>query len=229
MTNLTISISMILLTVVSFAVSTKLYKKYSVPFLNPMLTCSLVIIIILLLFKIPYETYMLGGAWINELLGATVVALAYPLYKHIHLILENLKVLITSIMTAIIVNFVTTILLLRVLDYPKDITISAITKNLTSAVALQVSDHSGGIPSLAVVFVMISGFTGLILGPYIFKYLKFDNELSRGLALGNASHAIGTTRALEYSLKTGSISSAGMILTAIISAFLVPFFIPLFF
>lgn len=177
MTNLTISVGMILLTVAAFAVSTKLYKKYSLPFFNPMLTCSLIIIITLLIFKIPYETYMLGGAWINELLGATVVALAYPLYKHIHLILKYFKVLITSIMTAIIINFVTTVLLLRFLDYPKDIAISAITKNLTSAVALQVSDQTGGIPSLAVVFVMISGFTGLILGPYIFKYLKFDNEL----------------------------------------------------
>ena len=146
----------------------------------------------------------------HELLGPSVVALAYPLYKHIGLIIKHFKIIISCIFTGMIVNMVS-ILSLLLYNFPgfNEVTLSAIPKSITSAI--MVANQIGGIPSLAVVFVMMAGFSGIILGPYLFKWFNIQSELGRGMALGNASHAIGTSKALEYGATTGSISSTGMI------------------
>ena len=72
---------MILLTVVLYYFAKRLQQKYPNPFLNPALIASLGIIFVLLIFGISYNGYMKGGSWINHILNATVVCLAYPLYK----------------------------------------------------------------------------------------------------------------------------------------------------
>ncbi len=223
------SILFIIVTLVIFIFSTNLYKKYPLPILNPSLITTTAVIMFLLLFQIPYDTYMIGGKWIHELLGPSVVALAYPLYKHIGLITKHFKIIISCIFTGMIVNMVSILSFFIWLGFSNEVTLSAIPKSITSAIAIEVANQIGGIPSLAVVFVMMAGFSGIILGPYLFKWFNIQSELGRGMALGNASHAIGTSKALEYGATTGSISSTGMILSAVLSAFLIPIFITIIF
>jgi predicted murein hydrolase (TIGR00659 family) len=229
MIKLIIGIGMVLLTICLFFLAKKLYIKYPNPLFNPSLFVSFFIIMILLLFNIPYETYMIGGEWINHLLGSTVVTLAYPLYKYKKLIVKYFRVIFTSILVGVIVNFISLFLFLNLLGYSNEIMFSFFPKSVTTPVAIQIADLTAAVPSLTVVAVMVTGFSGMILGPYIIKLCKFQSDIAKGMALGNAAHVIGTSRAFEYSLEVGSISSAGMILSAIISSILIPLFILILF
>jgi predicted murein hydrolase (TIGR00659 family) len=224
-----IGICMVLLTICLFFLAKKLYLKYPNPLFNPSLFVSFLIIMILLLFNIPYETYMIGGEWINHLLGSTVVTLAYPLYKYKNLIGKYFRVIFTSILVGVFVNFISLFIFLNLLEYSKEIMFSYFPKSVTTPVAIQIAELTAAVPSLTVVAVMITGFSGMILGPYIIKICKFQSDLAKGMALGNAAHVIGTSRAFEYSLEIGTISSAGMILSAIISSILIPLFIMILF
>lgn len=217
-----VTIFFILMTICIYMIATKLYNKYRLPILNPALITTIAVIIILQLFHIPYDSYMIGGQWIHELLGPSVVALAYPLYKHIGLIMKHFKIIISCIMIGIIVNIISVSAFLMLAGFSKEITLSAIPKSITNAVAIEVANQIGGIPSLTVVFVMMAGFTGIIIGPYLFKWFNIKSDLARGMSFGNASHGIGTAKALEYGKATGSISTTGMILSAIFSSFLIP-------
>jgi predicted murein hydrolase (TIGR00659 family) len=229
MIKLIIGIGMVLLTICLFFLAKKLYIKYPNPLFNPSLFVSFFIIMILLLFNIPYETYMIGGEWINHLLGSTVVTLAYPLYKYKKLIVKYFRVIFTSILVGVIVNFISLFIFLNLLGYSNEIMFSFFPKSVTTPVAIQIADLTAAVPSLTVVAVMVTGFSGMILGPYIIKLCKFQSDIAKGMALGNAAHVIGTSRAFEYSLEVGSISSAGMILSAIISSILIPLFILILF
>jgi predicted murein hydrolase (TIGR00659 family) len=229
MIKLIIGIGMVLLTICLFFLAKKLYIKYPNPLFNPSLFVSFFIIMILLLFNIPYETYMIGGEWINHLLGSTVVTLAYPLYKYKKLIVKYFRVIFTSIFVGVIVNFISLFIFLNLLGYSNEIMFSFFPKSVTTPVAIQIADLTAAVPSLTVVAVMVTGFSGMILGPYIIKLCKFQSDIAKGMALGNAAHVIGTSRAFEYSLEVGSISSAGMILSAIISSILIPLFILILF
>ncbi len=223
------AVGMIILTIVSFIIAKKMYTTFKRPLFNPTLMSTILVILFLLLFNIPYETYMTGGKWIQTLLGPSIVALAYPLYKHKALLSENIWPVFLSIFTAVVVNFLTVCFFLWMLGYTEEMILTSLPKSVTTAVAIQISDQIGGIPSLTAVLVMIAGFTGAVIGPYLVKLCKFDHDLARGMAYGNASHAIGTTKALEHSPESGSAGSAGMILTAIFSSIMIPVLIWVFF
>ncbi|MCB7071550.1 LrgB family protein [Caldibacillus sp. 210928-DFI.2.22] len=225
MNTISIGVGMFLLTVGVFFAAKKFAVKYKNPILNPTLTTTIIIIIILVSLNIPYETYMDGGKWLHELLGPTVVALAFPLYKYKELLLKYFQPVLVSIFLAVTLNLITVYIILNLLGYTKEMIFTALPKSITTAVAVQIAGQIGGIPSLTAVFVMIAGFTGAIIGPYLLKIFKFDHTIARGMAFGNASHAIGTAKAFEDNLETGSISSAGMILSAIFSSFLIPFLV----
>lgn len=209
-------------TVLLFILLNRLYLKVGNPFLLPILTATIITVIILLVFNIPYETYMEGGGWISKMLGPAVVALAFPLYNQRELIFKYKYSIITSIMVAMLAGLISVIALLLLFGASKDFILTSLPKSLTTPVAMQVSDIVGGIPPLTAVMVMVAGFTGAILGPALFKLFKIDTAISRGVAMGSASHGVGLTKLKEYSEEDLSIGSLSMGLSAVVGAFVIP-------
>ncbi|SES45690.1 LrgB-like family protein [Psychrobacillus sp. OK032] len=105
MQHILFSFFMILLTVLAYLLMTHLYKRYSFSLLIPILTTTTLIIVILLVFHIPYKSYMIGGQWINFLLGPSVAALAYPLYKQRHFLINNLFPILGGVLIGAILEW----------------------------------------------------------------------------------------------------------------------------
>lgn len=209
-------------TVLLFILLNRLYLKVGNPFLLPILTATIITVIILLVFNIPYETYMEGGEWISKMLGPAVVALAFPLYNQRELIFKYKYSIITSIIVAMLAGLISVVALLLLFGVSKDFILTSLPKSLTTPVAMQVSDIVGGVPPLTAVMVMVAGFTGAILGPVLFKLFKIDTAISRGVAMGSASHGVGLTKLKEYSEEDLSIGSLSMGLSAVVGAFIIP-------
>lgn len=209
-------------TVLLFILLNRLYLKVGHPLLLPILTATCITVIILLVFNIPYETYMEGGQWISKMLGPAVVALAFPLYNQRELIFKYKYSIITSIIVAMLAGLISVVALLLFFGSSKDFILTSLPKSLTTPVAMQVSDIVGGIPPLTAVMVMVAGFTGAILGPVLFKLFKIDTAISRGVAMGSASHGVGLTKLKEYSEEDLSIGSLSMGLSAVVGAFIIP-------
>ena len=219
---------MILLTVVAYFLMTRLYKRYSYSYLIPILTATTLIIVILLVFHIPYKNYMIGGQWISSLLGPSVAALAYPLYKQRHFLINNLFPIVGGVLIGAISGMVSVGLLAKILGINHTLILSIIPKSLTTPVAMEVAKGLGGNASMAIVSVIIAGIFGAIAAPTIFKIMRVHSPIGRGIALGSASHAMGTSKAAEYSELTFSMSSVTMTLCAIIGSFLGPIVVWLF-
>lgn len=210
-------------TVLLFILLNKLYLKIGNPFLLPILTVTCLTVIVLLVFNIPYETYMEGGAWISKMLGPAVVALAFPLYNQRQTIFNYKYSIVTSIFVSMVAGLVSVVALLLLFGASKTFLLTSLPKSLTTPVAMQVSEGIGGIAPLTVVLVMVAGFTGAIVGPVVFKVCKIDTAISRGVAMGSASHGVGLTKLKEYSEEDLSIGSLSMGLSAVVGAFVIPF------
>ena len=156
------------------------------------------------------------------MLGPAVVALAFPLYNQRELIFKYKYSIITSIIVAMLAGLISVVALLLLFGSSKDFILTSLPKSLTTPVAMQVSDIVGGIPPLTAVMVMVAGFTGAILGPVLFKLFKIDTAISRGVAMGSASHGVGLTKLKEYSEEDLSIGSLSMGLSAVVGAFIIP-------
>lgn len=216
-------------TIISYLFLNSLYVKYRWTILTPVLTTTLLLIVLLLLFDVPYEQYMLGGQWIGSLLGPAVVALAVPLYKQRDVLFQNLFPVALGVTTGAVVGMASGVILTKLLGFSNELILTLLPKSLTSPVAMQLADGLGGIPSLAAVFVMVAGFSGVIFGAWLMKLLGIDSSIGRGIALGSSAHGLGTAKAFEYGPKDGSMGSVAMTLCAVVGSFLGPAIVWLFF
>ena len=217
-----VAIMIITLTALLYFAMVKVYKRFSYPMLIPVLTTTIVIVGLLVSMHIPYEDYMIGGQWIHSLLGPAVVALAYPLYKQRTILMKYRFPIIGGVFAGLLTGMVSGLLFARILRIDHDLILSIVPKSITTPVAIQIASGLGGIPSMTVVFVMIAGFSGVILGPLILKMLRIHSSLGRGIALGSASHALGTSKAMEYGELTVSMSSVSMTLSALLGSVVGP-------
>lgn len=207
--------AIVLVTVGIYLVMSMIYRRFRLHVLMPALTATFTVVMILLYFRIPYDTYMIGGKWINQLLGPAVVSLAFPLYKQRHVLSRNLPAILGGTITGLLVGMLSGIFLAELLGFSEVYILSLLPKSITTPVAIQISSNLGGDSSLTSVFVMIAGFTGAIAGPYILKMFGVKDAAGIGIGLGTASHALGTAKALEYGEESVSMSSVAMTVCAI--------------
>ena len=228
MGKLLIALVIILFTVLLFLLMNRIYINFSYPFLLPILTTTIVGVSILSVLEISYDTYMIGGSWINQLLGPAVVALAFPLYKQRNVLLKNIYVILGGVFFGVLAGMFSGLFFGMLAGVTDELAVSILPKSLTTPVAVEISDELGGIPALTAVFVMIAGLTGAILGPSILKLFKINNPVSKGIAMGSASHAIGTSKAFEFGELSFSMSSVSMTLSAIIGSIIGPVVMKMF-
>jgi predicted murein hydrolase (TIGR00659 family) len=219
-----LALIIIVSTILLFLLLQKLYVKVNNPFFLPLLTTTLITVVILIAFKIPYSTYMEGGEWIQKMLGPAVVALAYPLYNQRELIFKYKYSILSSLIVSMLSGLVSVYVFLKLFRASDSFILTALPKSLTTPVAMQVSETVGGVPPLTAVLVMVAGFTGAILGPFLYKIAHIDTAISRGVAMGSASHGVGISKLKEYGEEALSIGSLSMGLSAVLGAFMCPIF-----
>ncbi|MED4239408.1 LrgB family protein [Priestia megaterium] len=223
-----IALFIIIATVALYLVMAKVYVRFSYPILIPVLTTTVFVILLLLAFHISYDEYMIGGKWINSLLGPAVVALAYPLYKQREILVKYSIPIIGGVFVGLFAGMISGLVFAEVFGIDRSLILSIVPKSITTPVAIQIATGLGGVPSMTVVFVMIAGFSGVILGPLLLKWIRIKSSLGKGIALGSASHALGTSKAFEYGELTVSMSSVSMTLSAVLGSVFGPIVVWLF-
>ncbi|WP_235001500.1 LrgB family protein [Halobacillus sp. Marseille-P3879] len=220
-----VAVGMIIFTVAVFLLMTRLYARLYHPLFVPVLTSTALIAGVLLIFQIPYETYMAGGRWVDAFLGPAVVALAYPMYRQRHVIKDYMFPIMAGILTGLITALVTGYIFAKMAGVDRAYILTMVPKSLTAPVAIPVSAEIGGIPAMTIVFTMVAGFTGIVLGPALLRALGINKPLGRGMAFGSASHALGTAKAFEYGEESASMSSVAMSLSAVFGSVIGPLFV----
>ncbi|KAA0549043.1 LrgB family protein [Bacillus sp. BGMRC 2118] len=200
----------------------KMYRRYPLPFLIPVVTTSIIIIGLLLFFDISYDEYMHGAKWIDYILGPSVVAMAYPLFVQWERIKKNKAPIFIGVIMGTLGGIVTGILLGILFSLQQEEIMTIIPKSVTSPIAKDLSLMLGGNPSLTVAFVIIAGIFGSMAGPLLLKVFKVVHPYGIGIGMGAAAHGIGTAKAIEMGEEEGSTSSIAMTLCAVLSSFLCP-------
>ncbi|WP_052255614.1 LrgB family protein [Salinicoccus sp. YB14-2] len=216
------------LTILMYRLALRIHRKWPHPFTLPVLLSMIFIIIVLLIFQLSYEQYMIGGNWINQLLGPAVVALAYPLYIQRRTLLKLAAPLLIGTTVGAFTGVISGLLLTNWAGFSEEILYAISAKSVTTPVAVVITETLGGITSLAAIMVVIAGISGVIVHQYIFKLFGIHSELGRGLGMGSAAHAIGTAEVMKESQLAGSISTVAMVNSALVVSIITPWLVSLF-
>ncbi|MEX5411847.1 CidB/LrgB family autolysis modulator [Atlantibacter hermannii] len=215
------------LTLAVFFAARKLAAKLKTPLLNPLLVSMVVIIPLLVFTHTPYEHYFQGSKILNDLLQPAVVALAFPLYEQLHQIRARWKSIITLCFIGSMVAMLTGTSIALLLGASPEIAASILPKSVTTPIAMAVGGSLGGIPAISAVCVIFVGILGAVFGHSLLNVMRIHTKSARGLAMGTASHALGTARCAELDYQEGAFSSLALVICGIITSLIAPFLFPL--
>ena len=206
----------------AFFFSKLLQKKTGWVLLNPILIAIALLICFLKVNNISYEKYHEAGGLIEFWLKPAVVALGVPLYLQLRMIKKQLLPIIVSQLAGCVVGLVSVTIIAKVMGASPEVIMSLAPKSVTTPIAMEVSNAVGGIPSLTAAVVIVVGLFGAICGFKVLQVGRVGSPIAQGLSMGTASHAVGTSRAMEVSGKYGAYASLGLTLNGILTALLTP-------
>lgn len=199
-----------------------LCRRFKFAFLHPLLVSMIVIIAVLCLLGIDFHEYYEANSIINFLLGLSVVALAYLLEENLeHLRSKKFSILL-SVLTGSIVAVISVWGIAFLFGADEIIIDSLKPKSVTTPIALAIAENHGGVTALTAVAVIIAGIFGSMIGPWLLKIAGVKDSVAKGLALGTASHAIGTARAMEMGAIEGAVGGAAIAIAGVMTAVIIP-------
>lgn len=204
-------------------------NKYNYALNNPLLTGIISIVLILSIFRIPYENYKVGGDFIQFFLGPATVILAVPLYRQLELLKKNLLPILIGVFSGSLFALISIGFMSKILGFDEILSASLLPKSVTMPIGIEVADSLGGVSSITVISIVVTGIIGAVFAEKILKIFKIDDKVAQGISIGTASHALGTTKAIEMGEVQGGMSGLAIGLAGFFTALLAPFVLTLFF
>jgi predicted murein hydrolase (TIGR00659 family) len=211
------------LTLAAYQLGFAIYRRAKFnPLCNPVLIAVVCLVAILSVAGISYERYFDGAQFVHFLLGPATVALALPLYRQLAAVRRSALAITVSILSGSLAAIASAVGIAWLLGASRNTLLSMAPKSVTAPVAMGITEKLGGLPSLTAVLVILTGIVGAMLGPILMTAIGVKAWPARGLALGTASHGIGTARALQVNEVAGAFSGLAMGLNAVATALLLP-------
>jgi predicted murein hydrolase (TIGR00659 family) len=218
----------VVISLLAYQLGTFLRNKTKKAIFNPLLISVIMVIAFLLIFDIDYEHYNQSAKYLSYLLTPATVSLAIPLYEKLDLLKKHFGAIIIGILAGVLTSLVSIwgMSLLFGLSHSEYVTL--LPKSITTAIGIGVSEELGGYVSITATSIIITGILGNIVGEFICKCFRIKNAISKGLALGTSSHAIGTTKAMEMGEIEGAMSSLSIVVAGLLTVVLASVFAMLY-
>lgn len=212
------------LSLLGYEIGSFLKKKFKMGLFNPLLISIIITMIVLKVGKVDYATYNSQAKVLSWLLTPATVCLAIPLYEQMELLKKNIVAVIAGLVTGCVTSMTTVLVIALICRMTHKEYVTLLPKSITTAIGMGVSEELGGYVTITVAVIVITGVLGNIFGELILKIFKIKEPISKGLALGAASHAIGTAKAMELGEIEGAMSGLAIAVSGIITVALAPLF-----
>ena len=201
----------------SYGLGALLQRKLKLALFNPLLVSIIVTIAALALLKMDYKTYYEGAKYLSYLLTPATVCLAVPLYEQLELLKKNLKAIIAGVVSGILTTMLSVLAMSAAFGFTHKEYVSFLPKSITTAIGMGVSEKLDGYVTLSVAVIIITGILGSILAPVCCRVFRITEPVAKGIAIGSASHAIGTARAMEMGEVEGAMSGLSIAVSGLLT------------
>lgn len=214
----------VVITLICYEIGLWVKKKVKIAVANPLLVAVLIIVAFLLIFDIDYEVYNNGAKYISIFLTPATVSLAIPLYRKLALLQKYPKAILGGIAAGVLTAMVSIFLMSLAFGLTHEQYVTLLPKSITTAIGMGVSEKMGGIVTITVMSISITGIFGNIAAETICRIFKIQEPIAKGLAIGTSAHALGTTKAMEIGEIEGAMSSLSIVVAGIMTVVSVSFF-----
>ena len=201
----------------AYIIGALLKKKFKLAIFNPLLISIVLTIIMLVIADIDYDVYAQGADYLSWFLTPATVCLAIPLYEQWELLKHNVKAVMLGLTAGVLASLTTVLVLSLIMHLSHEEYVTLLPKSITTAIGMGVSEELGGYVTITVAVIIVTGVIGNIFGELICKIFRITEPISKGIAFGSASHAIGTAKAMELGDVEGAMSSLSIAVSGILT------------
>lgn len=205
----------VVLTILSYYIGVRIKNKFGFAVLNPLLIAVIILILTLKLLDIDYETYNENANLIRGLLTPATVSLAVPLYNQIYLLKKDGRAIIAGVAAGVLASLGSIYLLSKLFGLTYEQYVTLLPKSITTAIGIGVAEEFGGVITITMAAIMVTGLLGSIMAESIFKVFGIHSAVARGIAIGTSAHAMGTAKAMELGEVEGAMSSLAIVVAGV--------------
>lgn len=207
----------VMVSILAYEFGGLLKKKFKLAVFNPLLVAIAAVMVILVVFRIDYDDYNEGAQLLGYLLTPATVCLAIPLYEQLELLKNNVKAILAGIVSGVLTSLISVFLMALVFGFNHEQYVTLLPKSITTAIGMGVSEELGGVVTVTVAVIIVTGILGNVIGEQVCRLLRIDEPIARGVALGSAAHAIGTAKAMEMGEVEGAMSSLSIAVAGLLT------------
>jgi len=206
-----------IISIAAYAIGVWLKKKTGWTLANPLLISIVLVIGFLLLTGISYDSYQTGNMIINYMLTPATVCLAVPLYQQFEQLKRNYKAVLSGIAAGTLASLCCILLMAMVWGLSHEAYVTLLPKSITTAIGIGVSEELGGLVPITVVCIIVTGVLGNVFAEQFLKLIRVKEPIAKGIAIGTASHAVGTAKALEMGSLEGAMSGLSIVVAGVMT------------
>ena len=207
----------VMVSVLTYELGNFLKRKFHLAIFNPLLVSVAAVIGMLLIFRVDYDSYYNGAQYLSYLLTPATVCLAVPLYEQITLLKKHFKAILGGILSGVLTSLVSILAMSAVFGLSHEEYVTLLPKSITTAIGMGVSEELGGIVTITVAVIVITGVLGNMIGEAVFRFFRIEEPGAKGIAIGSAAHAIGTAKAMELGEVEGAMSSLSIAVAGLLT------------
>ncbi|NNH86528.1 LrgB family protein [Acinetobacter terrae] len=209
-------------TFIGYILSKKLHKKYPYMLLAPGIFVPFIIMVLMVIFNVSYDTYMMENKWIIWMLGPATIAFAIPIYEYRKVIKEHVLSMSLGIVVGMIAGVMSAFYLAKLFSFNQETTYSLMARSISTPFAMELTSNIGGSVELVILFTMITGIAGVAMADMILLGLKLNSRFAQGASLGNSAHGFGTSKAFMRHREEGVVACLTMVLAGVFMVLLGP-------
>ena len=207
----------VFISIITYEIGVLIKKKLKLAIFNPLLISIALIIVFLLAFHIKYNVYESGAQCLSYFLTPATVALAVPLYEQIEPLKKNWKAVVAGILSGALTSALCVLAVALIFQLDNKQYVTLLPKSITTAIGMGLSEELGGIVTITVAVIVVTGVIGNMFAESICKLFHITDPVAKGIGIGSASHAMGTAKAMEMGEIEGAMSSLSIAVSGLLT------------
>ena len=214
----------VMISLLAYEVGVLLKRKINIILFSPLLIAIVVTMVVLHFFDIEYEVYYEGAKYLSYLLTPATICLAILLYEQVERLKNNWKAIVVGISTGVFTSLISVWALSILIGFDHQEYVTLLPKSITTAIGMDLSRELGGYVPITVAVIVITGLFGNMVAELVCKWFRIEEPVAKGIAIGTASHAMGTTKAMELGEVEGAMSSLSIAVAGLLTVVGASFF-----
>lgn len=212
----------VVISILAYEAGVFLKRKLKWAVCNPLLIAIAAVIVLLVMFRIPYESYNAGAKYLSYLLTPATVCLAIPLYEQVEMLKKYPAAIAAGLTVGVVTSGLCVFALAALFRLDHAAYVTLLPKSITTAIGMGISEELGGYVTITVAVIIITGVLGNVTAETVCRIFRIEEPVAKGIAIGTSAHALGTARAMELGEVEGAMSSLSVAVAGLLTVAAAP-------